>query len=66
MIYPDKFCIWNLKTKKVLSFLNLKKNLPESSFKYNYIAGEEYAQCINYLLTIKSELLLMLLVDFHQ
>jgi hypothetical protein len=26
MIYPDKFCIWNLKTKKVLSFLFKKKS----------------------------------------
>lgn len=57
MTYPDKFCIWNDKTKNVLTFLNLKKNLRESCFKNNYITGEEYTQYINYLLAIKSELL---------
>jgi hypothetical protein len=56
MLFPEKFCLWNEVTKNVLTFMNLKKNLPESAFKYNNIPGKIYAQCINYLFIIKSEL----------
>jgi hypothetical protein len=64
LLFQEKFCIWNLKTKKVLNFLNLKKNLPESSFKYNYITGEEYAECINFRRIIRSELILYQINNF--
>ena len=56
MLYPEKFCLWNDKTKKVLTFMNLKKYLPESVFKYNFFPGKEYVQCISYLSVLKSEL----------
>ncbi|MGD1834202.1 MAG: hypothetical protein ACPKQO_00590 [Nitrososphaeraceae archaeon] len=56
MIYPEKFCVWNNKTKSVLKFLNLKNNLTYTVFKNNSITGEEYSICINYMSMVKNEL----------
>ena len=56
MVYPEKYCLWNNKSKTVLAFLNLKHNLPERLFKYNFLTGEEYSQGIDYLKTVKDEL----------
>jgi len=54
MIYPENFCLWNAKTKKVLKFLNC--SLDERLFQRSIISGEEYLQCIHFMNMIKNEL----------
>ena len=64
MVFPEKFCLWNNVTKTALNFLKLKDNLSESVFKYNYISGEEYSQCLRHVSTIKNELSVYGVNDF--
>ena len=64
MVFPEKFCLWNNVTKTVLNFLKLKDNLSETVFKYNYISGEEYSQCVRHVSTIKNELSVYGVNDF--
>jgi hypothetical protein len=54
MIYPEKFCIWNEITRKVLKFIQLIP--PEKFFQKNTLTGEQYSQCINFMNLIRSEL----------
>jgi hypothetical protein len=64
MVYPEKNCLWNNKTKLVLDYLNLRQNLPERLFKYNLLTGKEYSQGIDYLKTVKDELYSFGVKDF--
>ncbi len=55
MIFPDKFCLWNNKPKKVLPFLGLTA-LPAYLYKSGSATGKEYLQCLTYLDLVKNEL----------
>lgn len=63
MIFPDRFCLWNDKPKKVLQFLGLNA-LPDNLYKYNTATGQEYLQCVDYLSVIRNELTQFGIKDF--
>lgn len=63
MIFPDKYCLWNDKPKKVLQFLGLNA-LPANLYKYNTATGQEYLQCVNYLSVIRNQLSQFGIKDF--
>jgi hypothetical protein len=52
---PDKYCIWNLKPKKVLPLLKLDYLLPARVFR-SQLTGEDYQKCIDALSKIREAL----------
>jgi len=44
----SKYCIWNIKPKRVLPFLGMENLLPKRVFTYS-VSGEEYEKCIEVL-----------------
>ena len=55
MIFPDKFCLWNDKPKRVLRYLGLNA-LPDNLYERSTPTGIQYSQCVQYLNLIKNEL----------
>jgi hypothetical protein len=54
-VFPDRCCLWNIKPKTVISYLELNI-LPDRLFKYGISSGKEHLQCINALRSIRDEL----------
>ncbi len=55
MVFPDKFCLWNITPRNVLKFLGLN-NLSDAVLNSRNLSGMQYQQCIEYLDLIRIEL----------
>lgn len=63
MVFPDKFSCWNLTHRKVIPFLGISL-IPDNLLKYSNLSGGEYQQCIDYLNSIRNELVSYGVKDF--
>lgn len=55
MIFPNKFCLWNITPRNVLNFLGFT-DLPTSILNNRNLSGSQYIRCNDYLNLIKDEL----------
>lgn len=57
MIFPDRYCLWNVTHREVIPFLKLDTLLPPEFFKEpGASSGGEYYQCLQLLTAVKNEL----------
>lgn len=63
MIFPEQFCLWNLTPRKVLPFLGIS-SISKDLLNSSNISGSEYQQCIDYLNSIREELVSYGINDF--
>ena len=55
-VFPKEFCIWNDRSRKSLSKLQMDKLLPSNIISKTQISGDEYVECIKVLELIRKEL----------
>lgn len=63
MVFPEKYCLWNTTPKRVFPFLEIFSP-PINLDKTSNLTGEEYQQCIEYLNSIRNELINYGVKDF--
>lgn len=63
MAFPEQFCLWNLTPRKVLPFLGIS-SVPKDLLNSSNLSGSKYQQCIDYLSSIRGELITYGVKDF--
>lgn len=54
--FPDTYCLWTEKLRRVIPFLGLESLLPDRAFKYFTYDGKNYVECVEFLELIANEL----------